>query len=105
MKRLRARNAQMFPVVIAAMHRSEVSVLPNLRRWQSIHPADPITGRAPDEGGGEWDKTSEVPEVHGASRWWALSKAVKPLFSKQFWRGPAQFRAPAAWMPAPRSAT
>jgi hypothetical protein len=32
------------------------------------------------QGGGEWDKTSEVPEVHGASRWWALSKAVKPLF-------------------------
>ncbi len=45
--------------------------------------ADPIMGRAPHQGGGEWDKTSEVPEVHGASRWWALSKAVKPHFSKQ----------------------
>ena len=30
----------------------------------------------------QWDKTSEVPEVHGASRWWALSKAVKPHFWK-----------------------
>jgi hypothetical protein len=29
---------------------------------------------------GEWDKTSEVPVVHGALRWWALSKAVKPHF-------------------------
>ena len=31
----------------------------------------------------QWDKTSEVPEVHGASRWWALSKAVKPHFLKR----------------------
>jgi hypothetical protein len=30
--------------------------------------ADPITGRLQHEGGGEWDKTSEVLEVHGASR-------------------------------------
>jgi hypothetical protein len=28
----------------------------------------------------QWDKTSEVPEVHGALRWWALSRAVKPHF-------------------------
>jgi hypothetical protein len=28
----------------------------------------------------QWDKTSEVPAVHGASHWWALSKAVKPHF-------------------------
>src|SRR6516225_10566915 len=40
-----------------------------------------------------WDKTSEVPAVHGASRWWALSKAVKPHFWKQYWRERAQSRA------------
>jgi hypothetical protein len=28
----------------------------------------------------QWDRTSEVPAVHGASHWWALSKAVKPHF-------------------------
>src|SRR6185312_8366563 len=60
-------------------------------------------------GGGEWDKTSEVPAVHGALRWWALSKAVKPLFLKQYWRERAWSRAPVALMlelpsatPAPR---
>jgi 8-oxo-dGTP pyrophosphatase MutT (NUDIX family) len=26
----------------------------------------------------QWDKTSEVPAVHGALHWWALSRAVKP---------------------------
>ena len=56
------------------------------------------------EGGGEWDKTSEVPAVHGASRWWALSKAVKPHFSKRYWRARAPSRAPAASTPEPPSA-
>jgi len=51
------------------------------------------------EGGGKWDKTSEVPEVHGALRWWALSKAVKPPFSKQYWREQAPFTKPAASKP------
>src|SRR5258708_30002618 len=51
-----------------------------------------------------WDKTSEVPAVHGASRWWALSKAVKPHFLKRYWRARAQFPAPAASTPEPRSA-
>jgi hypothetical protein len=53
----------------------------------------------------KWDKTSEVPEVHGALRWWALSKAVKPHFSKQYWRERAQSRASAASMPEHPSAT
>src|SRR5689334_15817243 len=66
--------------------------------------ADPITGRAPEEGDGEWDKTSEVPAVPGASRWWALSKAVKPHFSKRSWRAPTPFRAPAASTPEAPSA-
>src|SRR5579872_4587702 len=66
--------------------------------------ADPITGRAPDEGDGEWDKTSEVPEVHGALHWWALSKVVKPHFSRQSWRAPARLRVPAALTPAHPSA-
>ena len=47
----------------------------------------------------QWDKTSEVPAVHGASHWWALSKAVKPHFLKRYWRAPAPSRAPAASMP------
>src|SRR5258707_10568838 len=64
--------------------------------------ADPIMGRAPHQGGGEWDKTSEVPEVHGALRWWALSKAVKPHFLKRYWRARAQFPAPAASTPERR---
>ncbi len=58
-----------------------------------------------------WDKTSEVPAVHGASHWWALSKAVKPHFLKRYWRAQARSRAPAASMrelpsamPAPRPA-
>src|SRR3981081_3687242 len=46
-----------------------------------------------------WDKTSEVPAVHGASHWWALSKAVKPHFLKQYWRERAPFVTPAASMP------
>src|SRR4051812_12705768 len=53
------------------------------------------------EGGGEWDKTSEVPEVHGALRWWAHSKAVKPHFSKRYWREQAPSPKPAASMPEP----
>jgi hypothetical protein len=28
----------------------------------------------------QWDMTSEVPEVHGALHWWALSRAEKPHF-------------------------
>src|ERR1700682_6187532 len=58
-----------------------------------------------------WDKTSEVPAVHGASHWWAHSKAVKPHFLKRYWRAPAPFPAPAASrrelrsaMPPPRPA-
>src|ERR1700734_1798710 len=43
----------------------------------------------------QWDKTSEVPAVHGASHWWALSKAVKPHFLKRYWRARARSRAPA----------
>src|SRR6202011_5774583 len=60
----------------------------------------------------QWDRTSEVLAVHGALRWWALSKAVKPRFLKRYWRARAQFPAPAALtpelrsaMPAPRPAT
>src|SRR5437764_55378 len=67
--------------------------------------ADPIEGRAPTREGGEWDKTSEVPAVHGALRWWAHSKAVKPHFSKRYWRAPARSRAPAVSMPVLPSAT
>src|SRR3954464_4274159 len=52
----------------------------------------------------QWDKTSEVPEVHGALRWWALSKAVKPHFLKPYWRAQAPFVMPAASMPELRSA-
>src|SRR5437867_10917595 len=51
-----------------------------------------------------WDKTSEVPAVHGALRWWALSRAVKPHFLKPYWRAPAPFRVPAASMRELRSA-
>src|SRR3954469_15676601 len=47
----------------------------------------------------QWDKTSEVPEVHGASRWWALSKAVKRHSWKQYWHARARFRTLAASMP------
>ena len=36
--------------------------------------------------------TSEVPAVHGALHWWALSRAVKPHFSKRSWRAPAPSR-------------
>src|SRR3954471_8616609 len=60
----------------------------------------------------QWDRTSEVPEVHGALHWWALSKAVKPHFWKPYWRGPAPSTKPAvsmpelpSAMPAPRRAT
>src|SRR5665213_1935548 len=52
-----------------------------------------------------WDKTSEVPAVHGALHWWALSKAVKPHFSKPYWRALAPSPAPAASMPERPSAT
>src|ERR1700692_3701628 len=52
-----------------------------------------------------WDKTSEVPAVHGALHWWAHSKAVKPHFSKPYWRAPAPSPAPAASMPEPPHAT
>src|SRR6202035_5342163 len=48
-----------------------------------------------------WDKTSEVPAVPGALHWWAHSKAVKPHFSKPYWRAPAPSPAPAASMPEP----
>ena len=69
------------------------------------------SGRRPNQGPSSnirrrrWDKTSEVPAVHGALHWWALSKAVKPHFSKPYWRAPAPFRAPAASMPELPSAT
>src|SRR3954466_8978200 len=52
----------------------------------------------------QWDKTSEVPEVHGALRWWALSRAVKPHFLKPYWRAQAPSTKPAASMPELRSA-
>ena len=52
----------------------------------------------------QWDKTSEVPEVHGALRWWALSKAVKPHFWKPYWRERAPSAMPAASTPELRSA-
>src|SRR5882672_6823840 len=65
----------------------------------------PNQGPSSRSGGGEWDKTSEVPAVHGALHWWAHSKAVKPHFSKRYWRVPARFEPPAASTPAPRSAT
>ena len=41
------------------------------------------TGRAPDEETAKWDKTSEVPAVPGASRWWDHSKAEKPRCLKR----------------------
>jgi hypothetical protein len=45
------------------------------------HPALPTQSRAElHMRRRQWDKTSEVPAVHGASHWWALSKAVKPHF-------------------------
>src|SRR5438445_10528117 len=47
----------------------------------------------------QWDKTSEVPAVHGALRWWALSKAAKPHFLKLSWRALAPFVPPAVSMP------
>jgi hypothetical protein len=49
---------------------------------QAEHEYLPTQSRAELQmkGDGEWDKTSEVPAVPGASRWWALSKAVKPRF-------------------------
>src|SRR5215204_1870658 len=52
----------------------------------------------------QWDKTSEVPEVHGALRWWALSRAVKPHFLKPYWRARAPSTKPAASMPELRLA-
>src|SRR3984893_17678557 len=51
----------------------------------------------------QWDRTSEVPAVHGALHWWALSKAVKPHFLKRYWRARAQFPAPAVSTPGRRS--
>src|SRR5713101_6675834 len=53
----------------------------------------------------QWDRTSEVLAVHGALRWWAPSKAVKPHFLKRFWRARARSPASAALTPEPRSAT
>src|SRR4029453_9905551 len=52
----------------------------------------------------QWDKTSEVPVVHGALHWWALSKAGKPHFWKPYWRGRAPSKMPAASTPELRSA-
>src|ERR1700751_5433308 len=88
------------------MHRSDVFPLAKPHR-QAEHEPLPTQSRAElqTQGGGEWDKTSEVPEVHGALRWWALSKAVKPHFSKQSSPERARSRAPAASMPATPSAT
>src|ERR1700758_5059574 len=87
------------------MHRSDVFSLAKPQR-QAEHKRLPTQSRAElqTQGGGEWDKTSEVPEVHGALRWWALSKAVKPHFSKPSSPAPARSRAPAASMPAIPSA-
>src|SRR5580704_4150657 len=76
-----------------------ISPLPNLGGRQSIIVCRPNHGPSSKQGGGEWDKTSEVPEVHGASRWWALSKAVKPLFSKPSSRERARSPKPAVSMP------
>src|SRR6516225_6590499 len=88
------------------MHRSDVFLLAK-PHCQAEHERLPTQSRAElqTQGGGEWDKTLEVPEVHGASRWWALSKAVKPHFSKRSWPARAQSRARAASMPATPSAT
>src|SRR3954462_845502 len=60
----------------------------NLGTGGALVVADPITGRAPEIRRRQWDKTSEVSQVlkhrvHGASRWWALSKAVKQHSWKQ----------------------
>ena len=88
------------------------SRLPKSRDRRSIGVADPIMGRAPKLRRRQWDKTSEVPAVHGALRWWALSKAVKPHFLKPSWRERAPSPKPAASMPelpsampAPKPAT
>src|SRR6202011_2823628 len=81
------------------------SRLPNRDGRKTIDVCRPNQGPSSKPGGGEWDKTSEVPAVHGASRWWALSKAVKPHFLKRYWRARAQFPAPAASTPEPRQAT
>src|SRR5882757_5396572 len=80
------------------------SRLPKTRDGRSIQP--PTQSRAELQlRRRRWDKTSEVPAVHGALHWWALSKAVKPHFSKPYWREPAPFRGPAASMPEPPPAT
>src|SRR6185437_3976104 len=77
------------------------------KSWtQAEHHRLPTQSRAElrTNGDGEWDKTSEVPAVHGASRWWALSKAVKPLFSKPSSPERARSTKPAASTPEPPSA-
>ena len=61
------------------MHRSDFPPCQISGGGRASTVADPITGRAPQRRR-QWDKTSEVPEVHGASHWWALSRAVKPHF-------------------------
>src|SRR4051794_30822607 len=76
----------------------------NLGTGGALVVADPITGRAPEIRRRQWDKTSEVPQVlkhrvHGASRWWALSKAVKQHSWKRSWPEQGPSRVPAASMP------
>jgi hypothetical protein len=92
------------------MHRSSASLrvsdvfllAKSVRGAEHRNLHDPIKGRAPNEENGEWDKTLEVPAVHGALHWWALSKAVKPRFLKQYWREQERSRALAASMPVLR---
>ena len=103
---LLAMTAEGSVALIATSHvalQRHFSRLPKSRDGRSI--ASPTQSRAELQlRRRQWDKTSEVPAVHGALHWWALSKAVKPHFLKRYWRAPAPFRVPAASMPELRSA-
>ena len=100
------------PSGLVTMHRSDI--FPACQNHGTGGASDPPTQSRAElqTRRRQWDKTSEVPEVHGASRWWALSKAVKPHFLKPYWRARAPSATPAASMPelpsampAPRRAT
>ena len=80
------------------------SRLPKSRDRRSIGSRRPNHGPSSKQRRRQWDKTSEVPEVHGALHWWALSRAVKPHFWKPYWRERAPSKMPAASMPELRSA-
>ena len=85
------RRAAWSAVRYRQMHRSEFFPLAKIP-GRAEHLSPPTQSRAElQTRRRQWDKTSEVPAVHGASRWWALSKAVKPHFLKPYWRERAPF--------------